>query len=755
MINAPSNFVKSQTPPWAQQNGDSLEQFLRLYYVWSEQEGFTTSDIRELIQNVNINKTREEYVKFFKQEFMQSLPENVLADKRLLIKHISEFYKARGTERSYKFLFNIVFGEEVSIAYPRDSLFITSAAQWNEDFSIFLWTTDEIDLSEINSVILKIGERNIIATPRSIRNSNNSLKELFFTVDTKIIGAVDSVVVGGSTYPVAQTIESIEVVQSATDFEIGQIYKVVTQASDIPLIKINNVSNKGRIKNVDVIRYAAGYTQTDIELYYVESTREDYLDNRTPTFGTFYDAFTLAQLGLTTTNETTLILRAGTFAKYKGFHNDIKGFTSDLSKLLDSDINQEFSYILQTNENFQSYAELIKSIVHPAGNKFAGERLFNTVLRVDLRLENFLSILRLVLEDFATATDGINTKHVDKNSVDYVVSDEFARYVFSKILLDASVATDDMYKDFFKVLADSSVSLDTIAKDFFKILYSDNIVSFDDIDYKDVIKLLESYLTPGDFNYFYLEKPTEDYVDSSMEEEKHFYKTSEDFVDALESSFKDFGKSLDDRLESLDEINKKDFDKAFAISSDAEDNNAFFMEKPLYEDTDTLDDYYKDFSKDVLDEYSVVDASYSSVYKVQFDVVDSADSYYKYTSKATEDDITTDDVLYRFLYKALSDEVTTDDYINDIFQAKGLPEDYFVANDEIASSFTKYLWTEYYSVIDDVALEPNKGLSSGNTSSVDSGGMALDPIYVGDPSDGDELNRRYWEYTYLAGEFTF
>jgi hypothetical protein len=56
---------------------------------------------------------------------------------------------------------------------------------------------------------------------------------------------------------------------------------------------------------------------------------------------------------------------------------DRKGFVSDIIKIQDNDLYQEFSYVIQTGVDFDLFESLIKKSVHPAGMKIFGEQSIN------------------------------------------------------------------------------------------------------------------------------------------------------------------------------------------------------------------------------------------------------------------------------------------------------------------------------------------------------------------------------------------
>jgi len=85
---------------------------------------------KKLLEYADVDSTVDEFLDHFKLEFLHNIPGNILADKKLVLKHIREFYQARGSEKSYKFLFRILFNDDVEFYYPKVDLLKTSDGKW-------------------------------------------------------------------------------------------------------------------------------------------------------------------------------------------------------------------------------------------------------------------------------------------------------------------------------------------------------------------------------------------------------------------------------------------------------------------------------------------------------------------------------------------------------------------------------------------------------------------------------------------------
>ena len=82
-------------------------------------------------------------VKEFEKTYLDSFPESYLkptVDKRTLIKNISKFYRAKGTDRSIKFIFNSIVAKEpqdVPTTFnPKDLTLKSSVSDWVKDYSL-------------------------------------------------------------------------------------------------------------------------------------------------------------------------------------------------------------------------------------------------------------------------------------------------------------------------------------------------------------------------------------------------------------------------------------------------------------------------------------------------------------------------------------------------------------------------------------------------------------------------------------------
>jgi len=92
----------------------------------SHNEGATVVSLDSLFIKQVFDKFRRQYLPTIEIDYTKINPIQV-------IKNISDFYASKGTELATQYLFKILFGEDVSLYYPRDEIISPSAATWVVD----------------------------------------------------------------------------------------------------------------------------------------------------------------------------------------------------------------------------------------------------------------------------------------------------------------------------------------------------------------------------------------------------------------------------------------------------------------------------------------------------------------------------------------------------------------------------------------------------------------------------------------------
>lgn len=129
--NKTSVLIESQLPDFIRNDHPNFVAFLEAYYQFLEQNNGVTSQAKEVRTFQDIDLTESQFTQRLYSTFLRLLPPTIMADEALVLKNIKDFYRAKGTEKSVRFLFNILFAEnDISFYYPKKDILRVSDGKW-------------------------------------------------------------------------------------------------------------------------------------------------------------------------------------------------------------------------------------------------------------------------------------------------------------------------------------------------------------------------------------------------------------------------------------------------------------------------------------------------------------------------------------------------------------------------------------------------------------------------------------------------
>jgi len=87
----------------------------------------------KLLEYSDIDRTTEQFLTYFQQDFMPSLDSSLNANKRTTIKHIRDLYQKKGSPDSLKFLLRLLYGQEAEVKYPYDNTIKSSESSYGSE----------------------------------------------------------------------------------------------------------------------------------------------------------------------------------------------------------------------------------------------------------------------------------------------------------------------------------------------------------------------------------------------------------------------------------------------------------------------------------------------------------------------------------------------------------------------------------------------------------------------------------------------
>lgn len=376
-----SAHLREQLPDFIVSDYSTFTSFIDAYYEWMEQYGNPRAESVRLKTYADIDETLNEFIVYFREQYVEGLPV-VLANgvnEKTLIKRISDMYKTKGSRKSFELLFRILFNTNISLEFPKDRLLKLSTSTFQD--KRFLRVSPNFDLDVAKNL------ENTLAIQRTKTggtiNATGLINKVeygyrngidFFSLELENVSGFFNTTrpielsplgsTGGIYYSnVFPTLDSLIVVSSGSNYNLNDIVTVSDSSGNVLLRGIvDNLSPLGGIRGFNYIDNFGIYTDSE---------------------GITYSIETLTGTGAVLEATSQVVLSPGpdTYA-------DDSGKLSGRSFIQDSFFFQNFSYIIRVNQRLETFADAVRSIIHPAGTIMFSEFIQETAI---------------------TANDGLNT----------------------------------------------------------------------------------------------------------------------------------------------------------------------------------------------------------------------------------------------------------------------------------------------------------------------------------------------------------
>ncbi|MFM1840345.1 MAG: Caulobacter phage Cr30, partial [Bacteroidota bacterium] len=136
-----SNLILEQVPEFIRDEYPKFISFLEAYYEFlEEKQGTEKNDLitkAKSIGNVSdVDLSLDDFEEQFYEKFASLLPKDVEVRKEILFKNLNRLYLSKGSIESYKFLFRLLFDEEVQIIEPKNEVLKPSSSVWSVENSL-------------------------------------------------------------------------------------------------------------------------------------------------------------------------------------------------------------------------------------------------------------------------------------------------------------------------------------------------------------------------------------------------------------------------------------------------------------------------------------------------------------------------------------------------------------------------------------------------------------------------------------------
>lgn len=390
--------VKSILPDWIQDENPQFLAFLEDYYKWMSESNIDQGYLYNHMDFLFLKKNVDSYVEMFMESRYPDIPAALIKDKTFMVRWSSKLNAMRGTPDIYHLLFFLLFDEEVEITYPRDNVLKLSNAKWIKPKNVIYvscheqnFTTSEIiqDIKIIDGQVLQFGHytclmleldksyNHNIDTSKPIVSINGRDEYLIPTSNkVKVVNGGKLHYVNEIIYPKTTpeyTFNIVATVSGSVDFGVSasSYSEVTVKVNNSPLYiyEINNsVLYSSFINSGDVVVITIkGYTgELQVKSINSNGSVTEIIPVK-PFIGRYK-----AQVKV---DDLVLEFSDSTIVELSGYYKTGSSVLDVSDKIQDSDYYQDYSYDISSNVIPETYREMVKDYVHPAGYK-----LFTTAL---------------------------------------------------------------------------------------------------------------------------------------------------------------------------------------------------------------------------------------------------------------------------------------------------------------------------------------------------------------------------------------
>ena len=143
--NFTSSLVNRQLPEFVRAEHPRFVTLLEKYYEYMEQTDKTMYTSKHIPDYMDLDTTRADLLQYFKNKVIPSFPEQTSLSKEKIMKAARDFYAKKGTPDGFKFLFRVLYGQEIEVYFPKEDILRASDGKWQLPQALRISITDTSD----------------------------------------------------------------------------------------------------------------------------------------------------------------------------------------------------------------------------------------------------------------------------------------------------------------------------------------------------------------------------------------------------------------------------------------------------------------------------------------------------------------------------------------------------------------------------------------------------------------------------------
>ncbi len=392
-----SDTIESRIPSFIREDYSKFVTFIEKYYKFLEQSNEPSKVPFAQAEFKDVDYTPQILLDKFKKLFIPDFPEQLAVDRqtgkplnlKTLIKRAKQFYQSKGTEKSYDFLFRVLFDTDVEIFYPRTKMMIVSGGLWVETKTLKIFVNDVDRARALVGKIIYQRDSNGLKINRARVKSCQIYMQSPYKVAEFEIDEINGTFQFGKIYAdvvyqdAEETIEfslrrgisTINITSGGFNYKIGDIIRLSSVNGGYGVgytARVVETDKFGTITKLQTVNFGFNYEQNPVGLYDIEVT-------------------TVGGTGFDGVPQSTVL------CQYTGYYKNSNSLLGGDNYLQDNFYYQTHSYELKSNIPKEAYEDTVKRMVHPSGYLLFGELLLKQTLLLN---PDSLNNVRLLVSDF-------------------------------------------------------------------------------------------------------------------------------------------------------------------------------------------------------------------------------------------------------------------------------------------------------------------------------------------------------------------
>lgn len=275
-----SVLVPGQLPDFVQAEYPLFVEFMTAYQQFLEQDQAPYEVLQNMRAYADVDQTITSLIRKFFSNYGEDSPIETAADIRLFLKRISDLYGAKGSEKAFDLLFNIMYGEAIEFFYPSSVILRPSDGKWERDISLKCFPTTEDDdpyllqdtriqgmVSGATAIVGSVFKRVIGQVPIfELFLDEESIEGTFRPAEpvtgSKLLRIVDGVpVYANSNVALYSVLGDIDVAVPGMGYEVNQLVTIDESGTVQANGKVLGVNRFGGITNIRMLDTGARYTR--------------------------------------------------------------------------------------------------------------------------------------------------------------------------------------------------------------------------------------------------------------------------------------------------------------------------------------------------------------------------------------------------------------------------------------------------------------------------------------------------------------